>query len=272
MPTSHGVLVRRYDHHPALGRHQVLDARSLRHQTRHRGETLRTATWEPGIPVLDQQNLTAQGIRTSQLVTGAQDVDELGSCTANAAATALSVLLAPADLERAGLTPLHPGRTEEWAIRLYAEATLVDEYVPYQWPPADCGSSGLGVATALRARGLVGSYTHALNADALATALQSGPVLLGLPWFQGWFTPGADGFVDTVPYWRTSGLTGGHEVCAIALQDVAQDHAGRVIPERTVLRIRNSWGPSWGLGGDFLLRLSTYVALREQIDAIQLHA
>lgn len=272
MPTSHGVLVRRYDPHPALGRHQVLDARSLKHQTRHRGETLRAVQWQPAIPVLDQQNLSEQGIRTSLLVDGAPDVDALGSCTANAAAAALSVLLAPADRQRAGLTALHAGRDEEWAIRLYAEATLVDEYVPYQWPPADCGSSGLGVAKALHARGLIGSYTHALDADALATALQSGPVLLGLPWFNAWFTPGTDGFVDTVPNWRTSGLAGGHEVCAIALEDVAQDHAGRVIPERTVLRIRNSWGPSWGLGGDFLLRLSTYVALREQVDAIQLHA
>lgn len=272
MPTSHGVLVRRYDHHPALGRHQVLDARSLKYRQPHRGEALRPVAWEPDIPVLDQQNLLEQGILTSRLVPGATDADELGSCTANAAAVALSVLLSPTDLERAGLTLLHPGRDEEWAIRLYAEATRVDEFVPYQWPPADCGSSGLGVAKALQARGLIGSYTHALDADAIAAALQNGPVLLGLPWFNAWFSPGGDGFIDNIPYWRTSGLAGGHEVCAIALEDVAQDHAGRVIPERTVLRLRNSWGPSWGIGGDFFLRLSTYVALREQIDAIQLHA
>lgn len=144
--------------------------------------------------------------------------------------------------------------------------------MPYQWPPADSGSSGLGVARALKARGLIGSYPHALDADALAAALQDGPVLLGLPWFDAWFTPGDDGFVDTVPYWRTSGLVGGHEVCAIGLEDVAQYTDGRVIPERTVLRLRNSWGTSWGHADDFFLRLSTYVALREQVDAIQLHA
>ncbi|QKV98246.1 hypothetical protein HUT19_41750 (plasmid) [Streptomyces sp. NA02950] len=272
MPITHGVLVRHYTPHPALGRHQVLDARSLAHVRRHRGEALRPVHWQPAIPVLNQQDLYSQSIRTSTIVPGAPDVDALGSCTANAAAVALSVLLAPDALAHAGLPTNDAAQAERWAIGLYTEATALDEFVPYQWPPADSGSSGLGTARALKARGLIGSYTHALDADALAAALQDGPVLLGLPWFNAWFTPGRDGFVDAVPYWRTSGLAGGHEVCAIGLEDVAQYPDGRVIPERTVLRLRNSWSPSWGHDGDFFLRLSTYVALREQIDAIQLHA
>ncbi|WP_282795791.1 hypothetical protein [Streptomyces sp. CC224B] len=271
MPTTHGVLVRHYTPHPALGRHQVLDARSLAHRRRHHGAALRAVRWQPAIPVLNQQDLVAQGIETSALVAGAPDVDAVGSCTANAAAAALSVLLDPDGLARAGLATNDAAAAERWAIALYAEATALDEFIPYQWPPADSGSSGLGVARALKARGLIGSYTHALDADALAAALQDGPVLLGLPWFTAWFTPGRDAFVDTVPYWRTSGLAGGHEVCAIGLEEVAQHRDGRIIPERTVLRLRNSWGPAWGQGGDFFLRLSTYVALREQIDAIQLH-
>ncbi|MER6253574.1 hypothetical protein ABT224_19690 [Streptomyces sp. NPDC001584] len=265
MPTTHGVLVRRYDPHPALGRHQVLDARSLAYRQRHRGEVLRPIQWQPTIPVLNQQDLRAQGIATSAVVPGASEADALASCTGNAAATALSVL-------RPGEVPADAADAERWAIRLYAEATAVDEFVPYQWPPADSGSSGLGVARALKARGLIGSYTHALDADSLAAALQRGPVLLGLPWFNAWFTPAASGHVDDVPYWRTSGLAGGHEVCALGIEDIAQDTSGRVIPERTVLRLRSSWGPGWAADGDCFLRLSTYVALRRHIDAIQLHA
>ncbi|MER0443008.1 hypothetical protein ABR738_00205 [Streptomyces sp. Edi4] len=271
MPTTHGVLVRHYDPHPALGRHQVLDARSLRFRHRATRDTLHPVSWQPTIPVLDQQNLQAQHIRTSQLVDGTPDVDALGSCTANAAAAALSIVLDAPRLAAAGLTP-DARAAEEWAIRLYADATAADEFTAWQWPPNDAGSSGLGAARALHSRGLIGSYTHILDADALASALQSGPVLLGLPWYDAWFTPGTDAFVDTVPYWRTSGLAGGHEVCALALEEVAQDASGRVIPERTVLRARSSWGTAWGDGGDFRLRLSTYNALRDQIDAIQLHA
>ncbi|MFF2331942.1 hypothetical protein, partial [Streptomyces sp. NPDC058103] len=131
MPTNHGVLVRRYAPHPALGRHQVLDARSLAYRRHHRGETLRAVRWQPTIPVLNQQDLFAQDIRTSAVVPGAPDADAVGSCTANAAAVALSVLLSPADLEHAGLPVDDTAEAERWALRLYAEATAVDEYVPY---------------------------------------------------------------------------------------------------------------------------------------------
>ncbi|MFJ4010901.1 hypothetical protein [Streptomyces sp. NPDC090026] len=270
MPTTHGVLVRHYHPHPALGRHQVLDARSLAYQQVHDDQDLVPVRWRPRIPVLDQQHLFAQGIRTSLFIDGAHDTDEVGSCTGNAAATALSVALSAAGMRRAGLEA-DPVAAQKWAIQLYAEATQQDEFLPYVWPPADSGSSGLGVARALKTRGLISSYTHALDADAIAAALQHGPLLIGMPWFNAWFTPSRDGFVDTVANWRTSGLVGGHEVCAIGLETVAQDHAGRIIPDRTVLRLRNSWSRSWGDRGDFLLRLSTYLELRQHIDAIQLH-
>ncbi|MFF4409790.1 hypothetical protein [Streptomyces sp. NPDC001404] len=272
MATTHGILTRRYDSHPALGRHQVLDARSLAFRHHHDGETLRTTLWQPRIPVLDQQDLFAQGIHLSTLVEGATDADALGSCTGNAAAAALSLLLSPADSARAGLPGHDAAACEEWAIQLYADATRDDEFLNAEWPPTDSGSSGLGVARALKKRGLIGSYRHAFDADAIANALQQGPVLIGLPWFNAWFEPGPDAFIDAVPDWATSGIAGGHEVAAIGLEEVAQDAAGQVIPERTVLRLRNSWSSSWGADGDFFMRLSTYNALRPQMDAVQLHA
>jgi hypothetical protein len=92
-----------------------------------------------------------------------------------------------------------------------------------------------------------------------------------VPWFQAWFTPDADGFVDSGD-WIASPLAGGHEILAIGLDAVAQRPDGRVIPEQTVVRLRNSWNTTWGLDGEFRLRLSTYVKLRQHIDAIQLKA
>ena len=43
--------------------------------------------------VLDQSDLLAQGIDTSELVPGAKEVDALGSCTANAFHAHLSTVV-----------------------------------------------------------------------------------------------------------------------------------------------------------------------------------
>ena len=45
---------------------------------------LREVQHQVPIPVLDQEDLNAQGIDTSAIVPGAQRVDALGSCTCNA--------------------------------------------------------------------------------------------------------------------------------------------------------------------------------------------
>jgi hypothetical protein len=268
---THGTLIHRYDPTDVrLGRHRRLDARSLAHLHRHDGGQLLPVRHEIPIPILDQEDLDVQGIDTSALVHGAKRETALGSCTANAGAAALAFLLGSGRLADVGLSATDAVACEKYAIRLYHEETKADEF-PQAWPPDDTGSSGLGIARALKARGLIGGYVHAVTADALASLLQNGPVLLGVPWFQDWFTPDAEGFIDSGD-WIASALAGGHEILAIGLDAVAQHPDGRVIPEKTVIRLRNSWSKNWGLAGEFRMRLSTYVKLRQHIDAIQLKA
>lgn len=262
------LTIRRYPVTPALGRHQALDPRSrgyLPHAVQH----LRPTAWEPRIPVLDQQNLLTQGIRTSRLFDGAPDVDALGSCTGNAGTALIAVLLDRQQAAAAGLDTTDPARAEEWAIRLYADATARDQWHDAQWPADDCGSSGLGVAKALHHRGLIRSYLHATTAEQLCALLQTGPVLMGMPWYAAFTEPDRNGFIDADPDWVASGLEGGHEVCITALEAVEQDGHGRVGVEHTVIRVRNSWSSSWGDHGEFRMRLSTYQALRAEIDLIQ---
>nr|WTB35205.1 hypothetical protein OG781_42245 [Streptomyces sp. NBC_00830] len=270
MPLDHGTLVHRYTHHSRLGRHQVLDARSLEWLHTHTGGTLQPAGHTPRIPVLDQEDLLAQGIRVSGVVAGGEDVDALGSCTGNAGAAAVSVLLDDEQARLAGLDLSSAKRAEEWAIGLYAQATGLDVFDGV-FPPDDTGSSGLGIAKALKRRGLVGHYRHATTATALASLLQAGPVLFGVPWFKAWFEPDRHGFVDHGD-WAASPVAGGHEICVIALEQVVQDHAGRIEPESTVIRFRNSWSSSWGDHGDGLMTLATYQQLRRHADAIQLRS
>ncbi|MER6350685.1 hypothetical protein ABT186_02215 [Streptomyces sp. NPDC001634] len=274
MPVTDGVLVHRYPMHPRLGRHQRLDGRSLWFIHRHKhSHVLKPTHWEPAIPVLDQEDLEAQGIHTSSLFPGAPEVDALGSCTGNAATAAVSRILNADEARAAGLNYLDAIAAEEWAIGQYAAATRVDDCAG-QWPTDDTGSSGLANAQVLKAGGLIGGYRHALDADGLASLLQTDGVMLGMAWYNAFFEPGGPGaFIDADPDWARSGIAGGHEIYATGLEQIVQDHAGRVIPEKTVVTCRNSWSQSWGDAGSFRVHLSTlYGPLRSSLDAIQIHA
>lgn len=266
MPTD--LTIRTYDTPEHLGRHLVLDPRSLAYRRPYSGEPLRVSEWEPRLPVLDQQNLISQGIHTSQAYGLVDDLDALSSCTGNAGTALLSVLLTKGQATAAGLNTDDAAAAEHFAIGLYADATQRDQWLDDVWPTRDVGSSGLGVAKALHARGLVDQYGHATTAHELCALLQTGPVLLGVPWYAAWSEPDSLGFIDADPDWQSSPLEGGHEVCVTALEAVAlQD--GELMPEHTVLRFVNSWGPGWADHGSGRMRLSSYLAVRDQADVVQ---
>lgn len=261
--------IQRYDVHPALGRHRVLDPRSLAHRRPYTGETIRTVEWAPRVPVLDQQDLLRQGIHTSAMFDGVNDADALGSCTANAATAALSVLLSHDACIKAGLDTTDAAAAERFAIDLYADATKADEWLDYTWPKDDCGSSGLGVTKALHRRGLISHYRHAKTAEELCMLLQTGPVLMGMEWHQAFFDPVSSlALLDEIPGWQDSPVAGGHEVCITAIESVAEVESD-ISYEHTVLRVRNSWSSSWGDNGSFRMSLAVYQQLRSQIDLVQ---
>ncbi|MCX4792482.1 hypothetical protein OG369_42670 [Streptomyces sp. NBC_01221] len=266
MPTD--LTIRTYDTPPHLGRQLVLDPRSLAYRRAYDGQPLRATEWEPRIPVLDQQNLVAQGIYTSQDYGLDDDVDALSSCTGNAGTALLSILLTKDQAAGAGLDTDDATAAEHFAIGLYADATENDQWQDARWPSQDVGSSGLGIAKALRDRGLIDQYGHATTAEGLCTLLQTGPVLMGMGWYAAFNEPDSSGFVDADPNWASSPLEGGHEVCVTALEAVAHID-GALDPDRTVLRFRNSWSSSWADHGDARLTIRTVLALLDQIDIIQ---
>ena len=136
------------------------------------------------------------------------DQGQLGSCTGNAGTGALgtqpfydavgsSVLLDPNDEAAA----------EQFAVQLYSDATVVDGY-PGNYPPEDTGSSGLAICKVLKSRGTINGYRRACGSRAPASCwlLQNGPVLQGMPWYNAFFTPDPQGFIDTDPNWPSSGV------------------------------------------------------------------
>lgn len=172
----------------------------------------------------------------------------MSSCTGNAAAGWLGT----DDAEQLGRADV----TEALAVALYSEATKLDPF-DGEYPPDDTGSDGLSVCKALKARGLIGSYTHCFGLADLLTALQSGPVLVGTAWYDGMFKPGARGLVTI-----SGAVVGGHEYVAEGVD-----------AERREVVFANSWGDSWGEHGHFRMSFETlHRLLEEDGDATVPHA
>ena len=236
------------------------------------------------VPVLDQEDLFAQGINVSGLVPGAQNVDALGSCTCNAGTAHLAERWAAAGKDPSAITlkgaPSHlsvsganAATTEEFAIFLYHLVTDQTGDPASEWPPADCGSSGYYVCAELEKQGLASTYKTGAGVLGALSLLQAGTVMQGAPWFNAWFTPDAQGFIDgdgsagSVQAALDSGVAGGHETLQTGIPQLAITSAGTVDLQNTVIRVRNSWSPDWGpLGGDYLIHASTLDYLAQYAD------
>ncbi|MFJ5967875.1 hypothetical protein [Streptomyces sp. NPDC093060] len=212
-----------------LGRHVEHDPRSLRYAHGVLPESqVKPVQWQRRVDIFDQGSL--------------------GSCTGNAAAGVLATDNATGP-GATSVTVKGVGRPvdEALAVDLYKMATTLDS-ISGSYPPDDTGSSGLGVAKALKGWGLASGYTHAFTLDALKSALQSGPAMLGIIWLNSMFDPQPDG---TLPVDRTSGLAGGHEIVVSGW-------------DGTRFRLDNSWGASWGDNGSCWVNQADMVWLLAQ--------
>jgi hypothetical protein len=223
-----GVRLERLGERPGnphrLGRHVAHDPRSLRYAA----------------PALPRSAIVSQRWTRRAAVL---DQGDLGSCTGNAAAGWVGT----DNASRIGLVEVGGWVVDEaFAVDLYHRATTLDEFDGV-YPPEDSGSSGLGAVKALQQIGMAASNTHAFSLQALESALQSGPVLVGIPWYDSMFTSAPDG---VVPVDDSSGLAGGHELCVDELD-----------LERGLVGFTNSWGTDWGEGGRGYFRLADLAAL-----------
>jgi hypothetical protein len=200
---------------PALGRHVEHDPRSLQFAHGVLPKTaIKSVDWTRRAPIFDQ--------------------GQLGSCTGNAAAG----LICTDSSARTGVTSVTIDSNvlpvdEDLAVKVYELATQLDN-ISGAYPPDDTGSSGLGAAKALKKLGLATGYTHAFSIAALASALQSGPVMVGTIWTESMFEVDPDGFVIVD---RKSQVAGGHEYVISAYN-----------ADQLAFRLDNSWG-EWGLRG-----------------------
>lgn len=169
------------------------------------------------------------------------DQGDLGSCTGNATVGAL------------GCDPYFPTETvtldETLAVKVYSLATTLDDYAG-TYPPTDSGSSGLAAAKAAKQLGLISGYQHAFNVSAALAALQTGPLITGIDWYESFFTPSTKGLVGIQ---TGDKVAGGHEIAVTGYDDANQ-----------LVWFTNSWSNTWGVKGRFCMTVATWSQLLSQ--------
>lgn len=250
----------------------------------HGDSVLKEVDHQIPIPVLDQEDFKAQGIDVTTLVPGAvAGTDALGSCTCNTGTEHIAERWAAAGKDITGLTLKGPSgpialsatdavNDEKFAILLYHLVTDQTGDPAQEWPPTDCGSNGLYVCQELIKLGFASSYKAASSVTGAITLLQSTSVMQGGPWFNSWFHPDSQGFVDgdgsidALKAAIQSGVAGGHETLQHGIPQIAQLSTGAVDLPNTYIKVRNSWSAQFGLGGDYLLHASTLSYLGRHYD------
>lgn len=126
------------------------------------------------------------------------------------------------------------GMTNALALDTYHLAQTLDE-----WPGESySGTSVLAGVKAGQQQGYYGEYRWAFGLDDVVLSLgYRGPVVLGIPWYDGMYTP----VLKDSDYWVsvTGAKVGGHCILARAVN----------VQQRFVV-LHNSWGSDWGRNGD----------------------
>lgn len=212
-----------------LGRHEEHDPASLAfaHPVLP-ASAIHTVIWTRRTTILNQGQI---GSCTGNALTGALGTDSVG----RVATTTVTVKADRKHVFEAGTYELD----EKFAALAYALNTHLDR-IPGYWPRQDTGSSSLACGKTGKELGLFAGYQHAFSYEAMLSALQNGPVLIGIPWYQSMFKPDTDGMIQVR---ESSGLAGGHELMSREY-DAVHDRVW----------IDNSWDLTWGVRGRGYIR------------------
>ena len=151
-----------------------------------------------------------------------------GACTGFAVA---HELIAQPSVVRRGVDA-HFAKT-----KIYWEAQKIDRFKGGSYPGADPymeGSSVLAAMKIAKRLGYISEYRWAFGIEDVKKAISEiGPVVLGIPWYEGMFDPASCGKLHPI-----GEKVGAHAILARGIH----------VPGRKIL-LHNSWGSDWGDNG-----------------------
>ena len=124
------------------------------------------------------------------------------------------------------------------AVAVYNRAKEIDEFEGVDYD----GTSVRAGMLVGRERGWYSGFRWALNMLELRAALEQGPVVVGVEWREDSYETQPNGDLRV-----TGQVAGGH---CVVVTGYSPNYAGR----GPRYRIRNSWGPSFGLSGNCYIR------------------
>ena len=138
------------------------------------------------------------------------------------------------------------------AYEFYRRAQQIDE-----WPGEDYeGTSVLAGAKVMRERQFITSFRWCFSIqDIRDTILTEGPVVVGVPWYNGMYRTTSTGLVNI-----SGSLVGGHAL-VITGYDPAMRFGNKTYE---VFRWRNSWNKDYGINGSGYIKVSDLEALLKQ--------
>lgn len=144
-------------------------------------------------------------------------------------------------------------RDAAFALQIYNRAKQLDP-----WPGEDYdGTSVLAGVKAVmeqkntRGYAYIREYRWAFGIqDVLRVVGWMGPVVLGINWHYDMYYPGPNGYIQP-----TGDIVGGHAILANGIKAVAKDPTKDITwdnldIDKSRLRLHNSWGTGYGIGGD----------------------
>jgi hypothetical protein len=141
-----------------------------------------------------------------------------------------------------GAAPVKTPVSNATGFGIYNEAKKVDEWAGENYE----GTSVIAGAKVVQGLGFMPEYRWAFNLnDVIITLGYHGPIVLGCDWYEGMWDTDSKGFIHP-----TGNIVGGH---CVLIRGVAV--------AKKYLRIRNSWGQSWGSNGDAKISYTDFAKL-----------
>lgn len=141
------------------------------------------------------------------------------------------------------------GITNESARQVYFSAQRLDDYPGGAYPDATPfyeGTDVLAGAKAVEALGKLTEYRWAFNLNDVILAVgHQGPGVFGTNWYSGSMDTDSKGFIHA-----TGEIVGGHAICVRGVN-----------VSKKYFTLANSWGTSWGKGGDCYISFDDFEKL-----------